>query len=99
VKQKGVVNCTYALTPAAQTAGPAPMDFSLTVTPSDASCGWKAESTVPWIAIASGKSNTGSGTVVYRIQSNDTHRARSGSIDVTGLQIGRSALTLTQTPE
>jgi arabinofuranosyltransferase len=99
VRQKGITNCTYGLTPTAQIAGAGAMDYSLTVTPSDASCSWKAEPTVPWIAIAHGNSNTGGGTVVYRVQSNDTHRARSGSISVTGLQVGRSALMVTQTPE
>ena len=99
VKQDGATNCSYGLAPAAQTAGAASRDFSLTVTPSDASCSWKADTNVSWMAIASGNSNTGPGTVVYRVQSNETHAPRSGSVTVTGLQVGRSALIVTQAPE
>ena len=96
VQQDGMTNCRYVLTPEAQAADPASNDFSLTVTPTEASCSWKAETNVPWVSITSGNSNTGPGTVVYHLRSNDMPASRSGSITVSGLQVGRSALVVTQ---
>jgi arabinofuranosyltransferase len=98
VKQDGLPNCSYRLTPAAQTVAAVSKDFSVTVTPSHPSCSWKADSDVPWMAIASGNSNTGEGTVVYRVQPNDTHAERAGSITVTGLVSGHAAVVVTQHP-
>ncbi len=99
VKQDGLTNCGYALTPSSQSVAAASKDFSVTVTPSDPSCSWRAESDVPWIAITSGASNTGVGTVVYGVQTNGTHATRNGSIAVTGFTAGRSRLIVTQSAE
>jgi len=98
VTQDGVARCSYTLTPPTQTAAGESKDFSVTVTPSDSACGWKAEANAPWIAIASGTSNTGPGTIVYRVQPNVTRAPRVGSIAVTGLVTGTARLTVTQTP-
>jgi arabinofuranosyltransferase len=98
VKQDGLTNCDFALTPPAQAAAAASKDFSVTVSPSDPSCSWKAESNVAWMSITSGNSNTGLGTVTYRVQGNDTHAERTGSITITGFVSGRSAVTVTQLP-
>jgi len=98
VRQDGLLNCRFALTPATQTASAATKDFSLTVSPSDPSCSWKAESNVPWMSITGGNSNTGLGTVTYRVQGNDVHAERTGSITITGYVSGRSAVPVTQLP-
>jgi hypothetical protein len=98
VKQDGLTNCRFALTPPAQTVGALSKDFSITVSPSDSSCSWKAGADVPWIAITGGNSNTGTGTVMYRVQANDTHAQRAGSITITGLISGSGAVGITQLP-
>jgi hypothetical protein len=98
VKQHGLINCDFALTPPAQAAAAASKDFSVTVSPSDPSCSWKAESNVAWMSITGGNSNTGLGTVTYRVQGNDTHAERTGSITITGFVSGRSAVAVTQLP-
>ena len=98
VKQSGLTNCRFALTPPAQATAAASKDFSVTVSPSDPSCSWKAESNVPWMSITGGNSNTGLGTVTYRVQGNDTHAERTGSITITGFVTGLSAVRVTQLP-
>jgi len=98
VKQEGLANCRFALTPPAQTVAALSKDFSVTVSPSDPSCSWKAGADVPWIAITGGNSNTGTGTVTYRVQANETHAQRAGSITITGLISGSSAAGVTQLP-
>jgi hypothetical protein len=98
VKQNGLANCHFALTPPGQAVAAASNDFSVTVSPSDPSCSWKAESNVPWMSITGGNSNTGLGTVTYRVQGNDTHAERTGSITITGFVSGRSAVPVTQLP-
>jgi arabinofuranosyltransferase len=98
VKQDGLAPCSYTLAPSSQTAAAESKDFSVTVTPSDPSCGWKAESDAPWIAITTGTSNTGAGTIVYHVQANGTGARRTGAIKVTGLVTGTSTLAVAQVP-
>jgi hypothetical protein len=98
VKQDGLTDCQFALSPPTQTAESPTKDFSMTVTPSDPSCSWKADADVPWIAVTGGGSNTGVGTVLYRVQTNDTHVQRAGTITITGLISGRGAVAVTQRP-
>jgi hypothetical protein len=98
VKQAGGIICTYALNPAAQNVISTQRDHSLTVTPSDPSCGWKADTDATWLSIVAGSSNTGTGTIVYRAQTNRTGAERAGRINVTGLREGQTALVITQSP-
>ncbi len=98
VSQNGVLSCSFALAPQAQKVDASGKDFNVTVAPSNPSCGWKADSDVPWIAITSGQSNTGVGTVVYTVQANGTRAERAGGIRVTGLVSGQAALVVTQRP-
>jgi arabinofuranosyltransferase len=98
LKQDGLTNCRFALTPTSQIAESTTRDFSMTVSPSDQSCGWKADADVPWIAITGGNTNTGVGTVLYRVQANDTRQQRAGAITITGLISGRGAVAVTQRP-
>ena len=98
VKQDGLTDCRFVLTPAAQSADSASKDFSITVSPSDSSCGWKAESDVPWIAITGGTRNTGTGTVLYRVEANGAHALRTGSVTITGLISGSRTVAVTQRP-
>jgi arabinofuranosyltransferase len=98
VKQDGLTNCRFALTPPTQMVAAQSKDFSITVSPSDPSCSWKAGADMPWIVITGGGTNTGTGTVLYRVQANDTRAQRAGSITITGLISGSSAAGVTQLP-
>jgi len=98
VAQEGLASCSYSVAPAVQTAEAASSDFALTVTPSNPSCAWKADADVPWIAITSGGTNAGTGTVVYRVQPNATRAPRTGSVVVKGFVSGSSSVAVTQSP-
>lgn len=45
-------------------------------------CAWTAASGVAWIAIVSGNSGSGNGTVVYNVAANPSSTARSGTIAI-----------------
>ena len=47
-------------------------------------CSWTATSSVTWITVVSGTSETGNGTVVYQVQANNTGQARSASLSIAG---------------
>ena len=55
---------------------------TVTTTPSDSS--WTASSGVSWIAITSGASGTGNGTVVYSVTANNSVSGRSGALTIAG---------------
>jgi hypothetical protein len=60
-------------------------------------CAWGARSLVPWIAIATGASGTGSATVAFTVAPN-SGTTRTGALDVAGLlftviQAGSSGVT------
>jgi YD repeat-containing protein len=61
-------------------AGGGADSFDITASPGD--CAWTAGANKTWIAITSGASGTGSGTVAYTVGSNTTKAARSGTITV-----------------
>ena len=65
------------------------------------SCGWQAQSSVPWIKITSGSGVSGSGVVTYTILRGEG-RARSGSVSIvanaSGSPIkGKASQVVTQT--
>ncbi|MBF0549360.1 MAG: BACON domain-containing protein [Deltaproteobacteria bacterium] len=47
-----------------------------------ADCPWTAISSVGWLSIDSGGSGTGSGTVSYTVDANDSNGSKSGAIDI-----------------
>jgi hypothetical protein len=76
-------SCSYSINPASATATVTGGTFSATVTTASG-CAWSASSTVSWITILSGASATGTGTVVYSVQSNSSANVRSGSLSIAG---------------
>lgn len=81
--------CSYALSAASMTvpSGGGSREVSLQTT---ASCTWSAASAVPWIAITSPASGTGSATIAFTVQPN-TGPARTGT-----LTIGSEIVTVQQ---
>ncbi len=57
---------------------------SFTITAASSSCGWSANSDVPWITIGSGGSGAGNGTVNYAVTTNVGSVGRSGTIMIAG---------------
>jgi glucose/arabinose dehydrogenase len=58
---------------------------SVEVTSPAACPGWTAASNDPWIAITSGGSGTGNGTVGYSVEANPDVSPRSGTLTIAGL--------------
>ena len=73
--------CTYAIDPTSQSFGASGGRGSVNVT-TQAGCSWTALSNEPWIAIISGSSGTGSGTVNYRV--NRSRTSRTGTMTIAG---------------
>ena len=74
--------CTYAVSPDTQTVPSSGGSGSVMVT-AGAGCAWTASSGASWIAITSGASGSGSGTVAFTAAST-TGPSRSGTIAVAG---------------
>ncbi len=80
----GVEPCTYTLSPQQQSFAGEGGSGTLTVTTSLGSCAWTAASSAGWLAITSGGSGTGSGTISYTVQANPLGEARSATLSVAG---------------
>jgi hypothetical protein len=75
--------CGFSIAPASQTIDPAGGTAQVTVMTS-AGCGWTAVSNnSDWIAVASGASGSGSGSVILSIAAN-SGAARTGTVTVAG---------------
>ncbi|MBK6998564.1 MAG: DUF1566 domain-containing protein [Rhodoferax sp.] len=73
--------CTYALgSSSASVAAPANTG-SVSVT---SSCAWTAASNASWIAITSGSSGSGNGTVGYAVAVNTSGSSRTGTLTIAG---------------
>ncbi len=75
--------CTFSLTPSQASFSAAGGQNSVAVN-TTAGCNWVATSSIYWIAVTSGASGTGAGTVDYSVQPN-VDVARSASLSVAGL--------------
>lgn len=86
-------NCTFILNPSSRSVPASPDTVgNITVTASASSCARTAVSSNPdWLTISLGTVGTGNGTVGYRVDSNDTPDARTGTIT-----IGNARFTVTQ---
>jgi hypothetical protein len=76
-------SCTYAISPASQTFPLIAATGSFAVTTADI-CIWSAATSDSWIAITSGTSGTGSGTVRYSVAENTQAAQRTGTITLAG---------------
>lgn len=84
-------SCTYALSSTSATIAAAGGTGMVTVTASSSGCAWTASESLDWVAITSGSSGAGSGTVSYSVSANTTGASRTGNITIAG-----QTLTITQ---
>jgi hypothetical protein len=76
--------CALAISPASSALIPkagGTGTFTVTATPDD--CPWTAQSGTGWVAVTSGASGTGSGTVAYEAGPNTGKGGRNGKINVS----------------
>lgn len=85
------VDCTYTITPTSKTFAQAGGKGTVAVTTQSA-CRWTASSGAPWMAITSGSSGTGNGTVNYSVSPYSGTVLRTSASTIAG-----KALTITQT--
>ncbi|KJU82724.1 secreted protein containing DUF1566 [Candidatus Magnetobacterium bavaricum] len=78
------ITCTYTVTPPFKTFVASGGSDSISVTPNNSACTWTATSNVSWIAISSGSSGTGTGTVNYTVAASTSLTQRTGTITVAG---------------
>ena len=90
-------SCTYSLTPSLITAPPTGTSGSITVT-TQSTCNWTATTISSWVTVSG--SGTGSGTVTYTVQPNTGTIARSGLVNIGGVNVGvsQAAATAALTP-
>lgn len=74
--------CTISFTPTSQNAPAAGGTGTISIA-TDAGCSWTARSDVPWIAITSGTTGTGPGTIGFSVAASDGP-ARSGTLTIAG---------------
>ena len=72
--------CSYSTQPASQSVGAGAASGSTTIS-TLAGCTWTASSQAPWIAITSGNSGNGGGTITFSIAANISP-ARTGTVTV-----------------
>jgi hypothetical protein len=90
VREDGVAPCTLDISPASASFGKDSATGNFAVSAGD-QCQWSATSNTPWIAVTSGRSGTGNGTVGYAVERNRELTSRSGTIAV-----GSRTFTITQ---
>jgi all-beta uncharacterized protein/BACON domain-containing protein len=81
VRQDAPAPCRVDISPTKASFGKDGVSATFAVTAGDG-CSWSATSTAPWLAIISGSSGTGSGTVTYAIERNRELTSRTGIISV-----------------
>ncbi|HET7697082.1 MAG TPA: BACON domain-containing carbohydrate-binding protein [Vicinamibacterales bacterium] len=74
--------CTFAISPETQSMPAAGGDGRVTVT-AGAGCAWTATSGAPWIAIVSGATGSGDGSVSFKVAAT-TGPARTGTLTIAG---------------
>jgi len=85
--------CSYDITPKSKQFSAQDGSGEVTVSTQNG-CSWTAQSNNPdWIAVASGSSGTGSGTVKYSVLSNSTSGSRTGTLTIAG-----QGFTVSQSP-
>ena len=79
---QAALSCSYSISPNSQKVEGQAGTGSIAVSTNSA-CSWSASSNVSWIAVTSGASGTGNGTVTYSYAANDG-KDRKGTITVAG---------------
>ena len=78
--------CTYSISAASNTFGPAPASGTVNVT-TDSDCSWTASTNSgswDWLGISSGDKGSGNGTVNYYVLANKTGHVRTGTLTIAG---------------
>ena len=78
--------CSFGISPSSQSFSSDGGTATVTVTTTPA-CAWTAASGFPWIAVVTGASATGTGTVAYSVGANPATEPRSGSLTVAGQSV------------
>lgn len=82
VTQAAGASCSYSINPASQSIGAAGTANPVAVSTSPG-CSWTAAANVSWIAIASGSTGSGNGSVAFTVSAN-TGAARTGALTIAG---------------
>ncbi|OPY69608.1 MAG: Fibronectin type III domain protein [Syntrophorhabdaceae bacterium PtaU1.Bin034] len=90
VSSAAQTSCTYSISPTSQSFAASGGTGSVSVA-TQTRCAWSAASGVSWVAVNSGQSGTGNGTVTYSVSPNSATTSRSAGITVAG-----RLLTVTQ---
>ncbi len=98
VNQAGL-SCGYSLSPASITLPPGPSTgVTVALTAQVADCAWSAGSNAGWMAVASGTSGIGSGTVTFDVVANPNSASRASSLTIAGqtFAVTQQGVTCTQ---
>ncbi|MGO9094328.1 MAG: SBBP repeat-containing protein [Bryobacteraceae bacterium] len=76
--------CSFQVTPAGPIAIPAAGASGSLGVATDGDCQWTASSNSSWIAVTSGASGSGNGTVAYSVAANPNPTPQSGTLTVAG---------------
>lgn len=87
----GSANCSYAAAPAEQSFSATGGNGSITVTVTGSGCNWTATSNADWLAINSGATGSGTGTVNFTVAGN------SGLTRTAYVIVAGQLVTVTQT--
>ena len=98
VTQSGVEPCQYSIAPTSQNVVAAGGSGTVAVS-SQGGCRWVATSNASWLAITSGSSGDGNGTVGFTASAN-TAAARTGTLTIAGRQftVTQAGTSTTPTP-
>lgn len=83
VQQAGLDACTFAISPTRATFEKDGGTGSIGVSAAS-HCAWQATTTTAWIAITTGASGAGTGTIGYRVDPNRSPLARTGTVTAAG---------------
>ena len=100
---QSAASCTYSISPTSKSFDSTGGTGSVSVTASSDGCKWTAASNSSWIAITSGSSRTGNGTVNYSVAANSGADQRVGTMTIAGktftvTQEGKSSCTYSISP-
>jgi hypothetical protein len=76
--------CTFSVSPSSVTVPAEGRSGTIEVRPSNASCTWTAAGAPSWIAITSGATGAGDGSVHYEISENNGLAERTATLTVAG---------------
>lgn len=96
VSQAGATSCSYQISLSPITSGLKGFVGSVSVTTS-AGCQWTAASNASWLAITSGSSGSGSGTVSYLAAPNTATSSRNAVLTVAGFTIDLTEASASRT--